>query len=43
MARYGPDWRTNPWTQLRFMRAYTKARYGSACAAWAYWQRHHGY
>ena len=39
MAAFGPDWRTNPWTQLRWMRAYAVARYGSECAAWAFWQR----
>jgi hypothetical protein len=40
MAPYGADWRTNPWTQLRWMRGYARARYGSECAAWAYWQAH---
>ncbi|WP_406440951.1 NlpC/P60 family protein [Streptomyces sp. NBC_00631] len=43
MARYGGDWRTDPTTQLRWMRSYVTARYGSACAAWAFWQTHHWY
>ncbi|MFG3208029.1 NlpC/P60 family protein [Streptomyces sp. NPDC048192] len=43
MARYGSDWRTNPVTQLRWMRAYVTTRYGGACAAWAFWQTHHWY
>ncbi|MFD4503833.1 NlpC/P60 family protein [Streptomyces sp. NPDC058457] len=43
MARYGGDWRTDPATQLRWMRSYVTARYGSACAAWAFWQTHHWY
>ena len=43
MAPYGKDWRTNPWVQLRWARAYAAARYGSSCAAWAHWQRHHAW
>lgn len=43
MASAGPDWRTNPWTQLRWMRGYVDGRYGSSCAAWAFWQAHHWY
>ncbi|WP_293988251.1 NlpC/P60 family protein [Streptomyces sp.] len=43
MARYGGDWRTDPITQLRWMRSYVTARYGSTCAAWAFWQTHHWY
>ena len=43
MAPYGSDWRTNPVTQLRWMHAYVTARYGGACAAWAFWQTHHWY
>jgi hypothetical protein len=39
MAPYGADWRTNPWTQLRWMRAYA-GRYGGECGAWAFWQAH---
>ncbi|MEU9452509.1 NlpC/P60 family protein [Streptomyces sp. NPDC048277] len=43
MARFGGDWRTDPTTQVRWMRSYVTARYGSACAAWAFWQTHHWY
>jgi cell wall-associated NlpC family hydrolase len=43
MARYGTDWRTNPVTQLRWMRAYVTTRYGGACNAWAFWHTHHWY
>ena len=40
MAPYGKDWRTNPFTQLRWAKAYANGRYGSTCAAWAFWQTH---
>ena len=40
MASAGPDWRTNPWTQIRWALQYARARYGSECAAWAWWQAH---
>lgn len=43
MASAGPDWRTNPYTQLAWMRGYVKARYGSACAALASWLRKRWY
>lgn len=33
MASHGRDWRTNPWTQLRWMLQYVRDRYGSVCAA----------
>lgn len=33
MASAGADWRTNPLTQLRWMRGYTRGRYGSECGA----------
>lgn len=41
MASAGPDWRTNPFTQLKWARMYARGRYGSTCAAWAFWQREH--
>lgn len=41
MASAGPDWRTNPETQLRWMIAYCRARYGSVCGA-AYSRRVNG-
>lgn len=34
MASAGPDWRTNPETQLRWMIGYARGRYGSLCGAW---------
>ncbi len=44
MAKAGADWRTNPRTQLRWMIfMYIPERYGTPCAAWAYWQKHHWY
>lgn len=43
MAKYGDDWRTNPVTQLRWMIAYVNGRYGSACAAWRFWQANRWY
>ena len=39
MASAGADWRTNPVTQIRWGLGYMTATYGSACGAWAYWQR----
>ena len=33
MRSAGPDWRTNPETQLRWMIDYARARYGSLCGA----------
>ena len=43
MASAGADWRTNPLTQLRWMRAYVDSVYGGACNAWAHWQRYSSY
>ncbi len=40
MASAGPDWRTNPVTQLRWAREYARARYGGTCAARWFWQSH---
>jgi hypothetical protein len=42
MAPFGADWRTNPWTQLRWQQSYAVSRYGSECGALAY-RRAHGY
>ena len=33
MAAAGPDWRTNPATQIEWGLSYIAARYGSPCAA----------
>lgn len=40
MSPYGPRWRTDAATQLRWMRAYAVGRYGSACAARDYRMAH---
>ena len=39
MASAGADWRTNPATQIQWGLSYIKARYGTACNAWAHWKR----
>jgi hypothetical protein len=39
MASAGADWRTNPATQIKWGLSYIKARYGTACNAWAHWKR----
>lgn len=39
MAVVGPDWRTNPDTQIRWGLAYIAARYGNPQGAWAHSQR----
>lgn len=36
MAVVGPDWQTNPETQIRWGLAYIAARYGNAQKAWAH-------
>lgn len=41
MASAGPDWRTNPETQLKWMIGYARSRYGSLCGA-AYSRRVNG-
>lgn len=37
LASAGPDWKTNWRTQLKWARDYAIERYGSACAALAFW------
>ena len=39
----GPDWATNPWTQLRWMINYSIGRYGSECLARDYRRAHGSY
>lgn len=39
MARFGADWLTNLWTQLRWAIAYAQ-KYGGECGAWLHWQRY---
>lgn len=36
MAAAGPDWRTNPATQIAWMLGYIKDRYGDPAGAWAH-------
>ena len=43
MVSAGSDWRTNPITQLRWMRDYVNGRYGGANGALAFWKRNHWY
>lgn len=43
MASAGPDWRTNPATQLRWMMGYIKSRYGSPVAAAAHERAYNWY
>ncbi|CAM2772842.1 tape measure protein [Fructilactobacillus fructivorans] len=42
MASAGKDYRTNPITQLKWMKGYVK-RYGGAKGAYDFWTRHHAY
>jgi hypothetical protein len=34
----GPDWQTNPATQIRWGLGYIQSVYGSPCAAWSHEQ-----
>ncbi len=44
MAAAGPDWRTNPATQLKWLIfIYVPRRYTTLCNAWAFWLAHHYY
>jgi hypothetical protein len=43
MAAAGPDWLTNPQTQIRWGENYIRGQYGTPCQAWAYWQVHKNY
>jgi hypothetical protein len=36
MAAAGPDWQTNPYTQIKWGVGYIDATYGDACGAWAH-------
>lgn len=42
MATAGRDWRTNPITQLKWMKSYV-SRYGGGPGAAAFWRSHHWY
>ncbi|OJG42718.1 tape measure domain-containing protein [Enterococcus hermanniensis] len=43
MATAGSDWRTNPITQLKWMRNYVNERYGGANGALSFWKAHNWY
>ncbi|WP_329133809.1 transglycosylase SLT domain-containing protein [Streptomyces sp. NBC_00670] len=43
MASAGPDWKTNPATQIKWGLDYMNSRYGSPVGAWNFWQTHHWY
>jgi hypothetical protein len=43
MAAYGSNWRTSPITQVKWGIWYVDDRYGSACAAWDFWEAHGWY
>lgn len=38
MASAGPDWASNPATQITWGLGYISGRYGTPCDAWAEWQ-----
>jgi hypothetical protein len=38
MASAGPDWQTNPATQIKWGLGYIKGRYGTPCGAWGHSQ-----
>jgi transglycosylase-like protein with SLT domain len=41
MASAGDDWMSNPITQVSWGLDYIAGRYGTACDAWSFWQRHY--
>ena len=43
MAAAGPDWRTNPATQIEWGLDYIDASYGTPCSAWAFKQANNWY
>jgi len=43
MASAGPDWRSNPATQITWGLKYINNRYGTPCKALGFWNRHHWY
>lgn len=43
MASAGPDWETNPVTQITWGLGYIRDRYGSPCGAWAHSESHGWY
>jgi murein DD-endopeptidase MepM/ murein hydrolase activator NlpD len=43
MASAGPDWRTNPVTQIHWGLGYIENRFGTPCGAWAHSESHGWY
>jgi len=43
MASAGPNWRTNPATQIRWGLSHIASRYGTPCGAWSFWRSHRWY
>lgn len=43
MASAGPDWETNPATQIKWTLGYMDSRYGSPCGAQSFWESHGWY
>ena len=43
MASAGPDWETNPATQIKWTLGYMDERYGSPCGAQSFWESHGWY
>jgi hypothetical protein len=38
MASAGPDWQTDPTTQIKWGLGYIQGRYKDPCSAWAFWE-----
>jgi hypothetical protein len=43
MASAGPNWQTDPTTQIKWGLGYIQSTYGDPCSAWAFWQAHDYY
>lgn len=43
MASAGPDWQTNPTTQIKWGLGYIQSTYGTPCSAWVFWEGHGWY
>ena len=43
MRGAGPDWKSNPETQIRWGLTYIKGRYGRPCGAWGHFVSHNWY
>jgi hypothetical protein len=43
MASAGPDWQTDPTTQIKWGLGYIQERYGTPCGAWSFWEAHGWY